>query len=531
MENNPMVVETVNSIDLEKLISEVIETTINPQDKYEIAAILESIGWNDARAAEHFGVEDIFELSELIWYQIQENVRREPIVPDKKSRFIENLVLILNSFIRGLVFALPMIISVISMLTLRLSLWSYKYLSTELATSIAIGTILSFMSVGGFMQAIAVKGFTYLSQDLYKSAQKVTFFILKKGYLLCLIVAIIYTLFNMFYYNFTGKMLFVIIAYYLCLSSLWLSVTVIYILKRQFTFTILITSGIGVVYVLFHIAKLNIIISQLIALIVVAIVGLMLVVYFFKKDEHKNEKNISISLPQMSILLYSVAPFFAYGFLYFTFLFIDRILAWSTDNFYMPYIIWFRGDYELGLDFALFTLAIPLGMSEVIVVKFMEMIQTSQRNSILNDYENITKRYLNTYMRSMLVTFSIAAMSAIISYMVVIYISNKVLDTNYLNNSVTYFVFVMALVSYSILALALTNTMILLSLSQPRKVTKVMFWSLAINFLSGFVLSRWFGYEFAVLGLMVGTISFFIGSCYFVIKILKELDYYLYYSL
>ena len=125
-------------------------------------------------------------------------------------------------------------------------------------------------------------------------------------------------------------------------------------------------------------------------------------------------------------------------------------------------------------------------------------------------------------------------MSGEVSYIAVLYVNTNpstIFYTNYLHNAVTYFVFIMALISYSILALALTNAMILLSLAQPRMVTKVMFWSLIINFIFGFILSRWFGYEFAVLGLMIGTIAFFIGTTYYVIKVLKNLDYYLYFTL
>ena len=48
-------------------------------------------------------------------------------------------------------------------------------------------------------------------------------------------------------------MLLVIIVYYLFLSSNWLSVTVMNILRREFTFTAIITLGIGIVFILFKI--------------------------------------------------------------------------------------------------------------------------------------------------------------------------------------------------------------------------------------------------------------------------------------
>ncbi|MBW9234278.1 hypothetical protein JQK62_18805, partial [Leptospira santarosai] len=68
-----------------------------------------------------------------------------------------------------------------------------------------------------------------------------------------------------------------------------------------------------------------------------------------------------------------------YGFLYFSFLFVDRVNAWSKNEEFMPYVIWFRGQYELGLDFALLTIIIPMGVCEVVVNRLMFDLETSQK--------------------------------------------------------------------------------------------------------------------------------------------------------
>lgn len=519
---------------IQELLEHVMEKSINPEDKYEVAAIIESLGYNDERVQEKFGVEDVFELAVLLWDLIQQNVKQNTFVPEKKMTLLENVSSIANSFFRGLIFALPMAISVVSMLTLRFSLWSYKYLSTELATSISIGTILSFMCVGGFTQAIARRGFFYLGQGFYNMAKRVTYYLIKMGYIACIIVCLIYLIFNLFFYNFTGQMLFVIIVYYLFLSSNWLSVTVMNILKREFTFTAIITLGIAIVFVLFKIFKINIILSQIIALICISIIGLLLVVYFFNKEESKNEKGISPALPQMSIMLYSLLPYFGYGFLYFTFLFIDRIISWSTNNASMPYIIWFRGDYELGLDFALLTLIFPMAIAEVIVTRFMHTMEIIQLNSWNHNSEDVHGKYMRLYRRGLIFILVSVIVSAIIMYFVVKAINSESFifyDENYLYNPVTYFVFIVGMIAYSILVLALTNTLLLFSLSQPTMVTKVLSYALAANFIVSFLLSRWRGYEYAVFGLLFGCSVFFIGTTYYVLKVLKNLDYYIYAAL
>lgn len=154
------------------LIEQILEKNIQPQDHFEIAALLESMGWSDHRAAREFGVKDIFDLANQIWEAVQLRIVyspfSKPLQQNRMNRFYE----MIKNFLRGLIFAFPMAISVIAMLNLKFSLWSYHYLSLEQATSIAIGTILSFVLVGGFTQAIARRGFFYIIQGNYNLAKK-----------------------------------------------------------------------------------------------------------------------------------------------------------------------------------------------------------------------------------------------------------------------------------------------------------------------------------------------------------------------
>ena len=48
-----------------------------------------------------------------------------------------------------------------------------------------------------------------------------------------------------------------------------------------------------------------------------------------------------------------MAPYFAYGLVYFSFLFADRIMAWTGRADYRQYFFWFQADYEVGLNWAL----------------------------------------------------------------------------------------------------------------------------------------------------------------------------------
>ncbi|MGV3464182.1 MAG: hypothetical protein ACO1OT_02680, partial [Heyndrickxia sp.] len=315
------------------------------------------------------------------------------------------------------------------------------------------------------------------------------------------------------------------------LTSIWLSVTVMYILKKEIIFTGLIIFGIILVYFLFKILGMDIILSQLISLLVVSVSSILLVLYFFVKDEKSGEKGIAIKLPRFSITLYSVGPYFLYGFLYFTFLFIDRVNAWSKHESYMPYIILFRGPYELGLDFSLLTIIIPMGVIEVVVTKLMLDIEASQKGYMANDSKKLYNHFLRYYRKILLFIFISSVISAIAIFGIILWynqISIRLDGENILNNHITLFVLLWGVVSYLILAFCLMNAVILFALSQPTKVLKAIIPALLTNMVVGFLLSRWIDYEYAVLGLLVGTILLFILSTKSVITVFKNLDYYLY---
>lgn len=526
---NSTISQSDKEIALNHLIDEILERRMQPEDKYEIAAMLESMGWNDSMATETFGAEDIFALAEDIWNIIQEKILFIPLAPVKKIDFKQYSVMLIRSFLRGTIFALPMAVSVASMLTLRFSLWSYEYLSLENATSIAIGTILSFMAVGGFTQAIARRGFMYLGQGHYYLARRISFYFVKLGLILCLIISAAFLLFNAVFLVYPWRMTLIIVLYFLFLSAIWLSVTVMYMLQKELTFTGLIIGGILTVFILFKIAGLNIILSQIIALSLVALIGGAIAYYYFINAERSAEKGIAPQLPRLSIVAYTSIPYFAYGFLYFTFLFADRIIAWSTNNMYMPYLIWFRGEYELGLDLAIITFILPMGVVEVVVNEIMTNLEANQKNFLAANVKQMNRNYVVLYMKRITYVALFSVVNALAVYFLIkVLHQTGILEINIFANSMIRFVFINALIAYTIVVVALMNNLILFSLSQPEVVYRSTLYALLINIFLGFLLSRWVDYTWAVFGLLIGAIVFVIITSRKVLALFNDLDYYLY---
>jgi len=517
------------------LVKDIQKRQSQPEDMLEISALLESMGWNNSKVQQTFGYEDVFSLAVSIWENINSKKTGTQFELTKRISFGEHVYLLVTSFLRGVIFALPMALSVFAMLFLRFSLWSYYYLSLELATSIAIGTIMSFMAIGGFTQAIARRGFYYIVQGYYRMARQMTFYFVRVGYFVCAIVSVVFFLVNLFIRMISINMSLIIVLYFFFLSTIWLSVTVMYILRKELLFTGLILTGIGLVYLLFKVFGVYIITAQIISLFIVTVLGMLIVIYYFNTSEDKMERGIKASLPRMSIILYGVAPYFYYGFLYFTFLFVDRLLAWSRNQDFMPYIIWFKGQYELGLDFSLLTLIIPIGVSEVVVTKLMTDLELNQKNYLHSENTTLNRKYLSLYISRVIVIGVVSIISAIVVYLLVYYINGKdifvfdrFIETDIMSSKITRKVFLISLISYTTLAIALLNSVILFSFSQPSLVTWSLTKALYVNIIVGFILSRRFEYEDAVYGLLIGTIVFFVLSTYKVIILLRDLDYYIY---
>lgn len=516
---------------LAQLLRDIQKHRVQPEDRYEIAALLESMGWNDDRAAGTFGVDTVFELAGQLWDMSRSNIMLTPFSRVKKIGLWAGILLVVTSFLRGAIFALPMAVSIFSMTTLRFSLWSYENLTTEIATSIALGTILSFITVGGFTQAIARRGFFYIIQGYYGMARKVTFYFIGLGSIAFLFISVLIFVVNTFANLFPMQMILMLILYYFFLNTIWLSVTVMYILKKELVFTFLIVVGIAIVYFLFVVMNVNIIVSQIISLFLVSWMALALAVYFFKKAEQREDKGIEAKLPKMSVTIFNTLPYFVYGVLYFTFLFVDRIIAWSADNAFLPYFIWFRGDYELGLDFSLLVLIIPMGLIEVVLYKLMSNIQLSQQQYLGQDIQKMNGKYIWDYFIRVMFIFLVALVSAVAIYYFLPFGLNALnpnMGAIIYHNKITHFVFIVSLIAYTLVAVALMNAVTLFSLSQPKQVIKAIVPSLMVNLILGFVLSRWFGYEYAVIGLLIGSMVFVVLSSWQVYSVLRKLDYYMY---
>lgn len=525
MINKYLKVKTPETDDLVRISTLVMSKVPNPLDKYEIAATLEFFGWNDNRVKETFGQENIFSLSESIWDFVQKGREEEP-AEQYESKFIfrNYLTESLKTFLRGLTFASPLAISAIGVLVLRFSLWSGKAYTQSMVTSISIWAIISMIAIGGFTQAVARRSFIYPEGNSTYGARKTAYYYIRLGLIFSIGAAGYFFLLNWLFPIYPSAS--IIILCFLFLSAIWLCFTMLYILKQELAVSGLISAGAVLAFVLSVLFKLSSVYSLLIALCMLAIAGYFVSKKYFLQAEEKLGQGNAAPLPHPSLMLFTTLPYFRYGLFYFLFLSLDRLLAWSAHSSQIPYLFLFRGDYEFGLDFAMFAFLIPLGLAEVFAGDILLKSSYNQRNYSIKEMSLINRLYKNYYLKKVYIISLFCLISGILLYYFLTFLSGSgFVPLNTLSNPVTHFVLIIAIISYSVLSLGLMNSLLLFRHAQPRMAGHAIIAAILANLALGFILSRWITYSWAVFGLLGGSVVFWLLTTRAVLKTFSDLQY------
>jgi hypothetical protein len=499
-----------------------------PLNHWEITALLEIYGLRDIDAVEIYGFENLFEFAKMMVvfiddYKYEVKTFELEAPPSKVKRIIVN-------YFEGMAFALPMLIQVFFTLVIGYGLWSSLELDVRTATAIAMGTFAALVVTGGPAQAIGRKGLFYIKMEEYNLAYAITRKLYKIFFIQILIVGAIILLMNFFFDLIPTDMMFYMIVYYLLLSLFFTTFSIFYMMELYGTIALYVLLGVALVYI-FHAVffHFGIIVSQVISLVISNIVIFLDAFRRIKKLTEKSREKEGGDQPRTSLLFYSLNPYMVYGSLYFLFLITDRILAWSAEPF-LPYFIWFNVRDEIGLDWALIVLILLIGMSEVIIYEFMYRVNDDIIAHRYDEAHKFNRLYRLFFLKYNIVFFIVSFFVIIFVYMS-IYLLKKYTQWDFLNVffvAPTPWIFGFAAVSYAFLANALTNILFFFSYSRYKSVVKGIAVGLVVNIFVGLILSRLLGYQYAVIGLLIGSIVFWGFVILFGNRFFKNLDYYYY---
>ncbi|WP_457562341.1 hypothetical protein [Caminibacter pacificus] len=512
-------------VELRKLYEEITKDRGKPIDHWEIAALLEVYGLRDIDAKE-YGFEDIFSMAEYMEKFVNEKEYEEFNEVDKNPPTLKRVVV---NYFRGLAFAMPMFLQVFFTLVLGYGIWSGLNLDKMDATLIALGTFLALLITGGFIQAIGRKGLFYLKQLEHTLAVKITWRLIFISVISVLLFSLFLLIANMFFGFLQWRDFWYFYLFYLLLSLFFIAISVFQIFEEYFTIFFVFLFGMILVYIFYKLIGYGLIKSQIYSLVVLNVftyVFAFFKLYKLKKDSLSEGNKLS----RPSIIFFTVVTFFVYGFFYFLFLISDRLIAWSVDSEYKPMALWFNVRYEVGVDWALITLILLIGVAEVSIYEFLYRINDAVKKIKFINYKKLNKMLMAFYIKFNIFYLLFAFVAILIVYFG-IYLLYKFTHFPILIDfflGYTPFVFWIASISYVFLVHALINVLFIFSFSREVIVTRGIVIATIADVIIGMILSRAFGAEFAVFGLLIGSLIFWVYAFGYALKMFKNLDYYYY---
>ncbi|MCC0175968.1 hypothetical protein I4641_03105 [Waterburya agarophytonicola K14] len=500
---------------LSELIAQVEAVSPKLVDCWQATAIIESLGYTDRIIQAEFDFKDALELGEYIY---QHN-NPPALIPEVKPRrnwqaiAIEEIYAFVEQFSRSFVYAIPLI-SLLALGNIKAS-DTWKFIPPQLAALFTIATLASLITSGGFVQAIARRGEFYLGLNLSQQAKRACISLLGWGMLTSFLLAVVSLWFGFYRSLFPDNFLILGTGYYLVLSLLWMLLSMLSLLSIWGTPLTLI--GLTFLYwALRFLGGMAALEAQMIAIFIVLIVLSITIFLLFSQRKKDDSDGFNVPLPSLSATVYLLAPFFAYGIIYFCFIFADRLVAgWAVDAT-SGLIFAIDSSYQRGMDLALlnFLLAVPL--SEYLAYK---LINYWYKQAKVVSYENMAQLSRSLKRHYYLLVGITLCFFALLVTFTIGFPSPQAWATD--NTLLSW----IGCLGYLLLVLALLNAVILFSLNLASNAIASLFPSLLINLIVGYITANAIAPDWAVLGLVIGSTVFLILSQRKVIDAINNPDY------
>lgn len=529
-----MSAEPLSSGTAHDLGQQVIDLIGIPKDHWEIAAQLEVMGVRDADARSDFGARDVFDLAARIYTDFQAG-RFRWYVEGEDAEAVSPLLRFLRNYLTGLTFSLPMALQAVTMLLWGYGVWGAIDMDLRTGSAIALGFIASYIVTGGFMQAIVRRGLFYIYQEEHWLARWTALRAWSISLRVVLVLVIPALAVNALFSLLPWSIVLTATAYYVALAILWMNWALLYLVRKTWIFLLTTAVALGVVLVAAKLFGATPIAANAVGLIVADALSFGLAIYHLNRlgTESGATRPGVVNPPRLTILVYSTSRFFLYGLLYNTFLFADRLIAWTSATGredFPPYGFWLNVPYELGMDLALIVVMLLSGIVEHTTRRFSEEIVPREKGvKSVNAHRFL--RGARSDMVRRVVSLAGASVVALTVAVIVTLLLRQMPSLPIhaaLQTTTAMRVFVVAAIAYAIFMFALQNILVLLTLSRVELVVRAVGIALAVNVAIGFVCSRAIHYSAAVLGLLAGAIVLSFLTARSIRSVLDDLDYHYY---
>jgi len=514
----------------EELVERMLDEIGIPVDAWAVTATLESWGLRDLDARERFGSADLFGLGARVLAACRARVLTQPL-PEPPAEPGPGVARgFVGPYLRGGFFFVPLAMQLVSLLALGYGLWASTAFTAAQASVVALAVILSFIVTGGFGQALGYLApqFSAAGKDLL--ARRVSWEVLGLGVLALAMVGAVFALISLTTGFFPSRELPTLLAYYGLVSLLWLTTAALYTLRRYFAMALTTAGGIAVVGIVRAHTSLGVSARQWAGIAAaIAISGTWMALLLRRRARHVRGDLRLARMPSRALLAHSAAPLFIYGLLYFTFLFIDRTAAWSTNAGSLP--ISLRVPYELGLEWAFISVAAAIALLEYSIKAFSRLLVASQERTPAAAARDHHRDLLRFYARHLAAVLGLVIAGAFAVNAGVLALRDAgAIDeiTTALASAPTRGVHIWAIAGYGTLAWGLLNAALLFSLGRPWPVVRAIAVAAPVSVAVAFTLSRTGPYWHSVIGLAVGGAIFAVLTALSTLRTLRQGDYWYY---
>ncbi len=512
-----------------ELITRVLRVNGDPQNELDVVAVLESLGWTDRQAQEQMGFTDLFDLAHDMYPNIRSEVRQEVASLQPTRSWSQRVGHFAWHVLRGMMFMLPILVSVMAMIVLHISYASFQYFSVSQATALALASFLSSVVTGGFIQSMAHSVYLFLGYAEPHMAKKVAALWMHWGMYAAVVVLAVLLLVDIPIRYMPLSLVVFMALYTFFLAALWLAFAQLYVLHREYLLVGITLVSALCAYAIWH-AGLPVEVANVAGIVLGTVVALMVASSDFARRGREGKHRLRVVRPRNSQLAYVSSAYFLYGVMYFLYLYIDRLVSWSTQFSIMPYYIWFRGQYELGMDWSIIMLVLPVGLAEGLIYELMQEIQYASQRAPASSAEHMAHVFRDRYARSLIPMVVISAMGVLGGQLLVRWAAGVHFLAGATPSSVIeHYVFTLSSVGYVLLGIALYNILLMFSLGVPKPALRTMVWALAVDFGVGMVLTRAFGqYQLAVWGLVFGSAFLLAATTRALLQMLPHIDFLMY---
>jgi O-antigen/teichoic acid export membrane protein len=508
---------------VQEAIAEVQAISPQPADRWEIAAILESLGYTDRQLAKDFGYPDSLALGSEIYEYLRENgylaSAVTALLPAPAMSWQAELAFFCAEFSRSFLYAIPFVVSML--VDTFFSRQDLDVVPVQLSALLSPALMGSLIASGGFVQMILRRGSFYKNMNEPIHAQRSCRPIFVMGVVTSIFLGAIWIIFS-FYRNAANDKYSIIAGiYFVVLSIMWQCFAMVSLRYKWATPISLVM--IAVLFVICRLGlQLDAVTCQLVTMgsALAGMLGMLLWVYWQAMLDEKRQDQLP-ALPRPAAVAYMLSPYFLYGILYFGFLFADRFAAgWVLDRYSaVPFAI--STTYQRPMDFALLNFLIVMPFAEYLAAKFSMWWYKEAKPSTPQDVHKLVGRLQKRYRTIGSLLLLIAGVVGLITLGLMLFAHQQ-----WTQISLT----MLGILGYLALTFGLWNTIILLTLNQMPAILRMMWPAVFINLICGYVLGNLWGVSWTPIGLLLGATLFGLLARRQVQRAIVRLDYCYFYS-